>query len=545
MSVFGRIGDALGSLGSAFVSRAFARERSEREEQVARMERLYTGMQYEARNLAGPWPVLPVGDRTPLRAQKPAVQYDLPELLVKRPTSLLFGEGRAPKITLQTRSGTEADAQAADEVNAWLASIAEEGQLWYRMLLASRACAAGGAVAVTWCVAAGEGDDGGAFEFEHHRSLECKPAFDPKRRGRLIALEKRYQFDKCVERIIGGRTQKVMERWWHRELWDRERHTLFRETPVTENEPAWVIEDEVVHGFGFVPAVWIKLEDGLCTDHNGVSHLRGVEDMVEDVDRVLNQKSRAVFYNQDPERIYFGIPEEKRASFLGGPGQRFLGSKTTGADAAVVEFSGEGQRVAEEHVVAQGKRVLETKRVVSPDPDKLLAAASSGAAMQALNMPMLELVGEWRVPFGQGVRALVEQILRAARSGALGRLGALETPPPAVIPDGRVGLSWGTPFPLTIADHLALAQWAETLERAGLCDRATLVRSLAAKFGWDDPEEILERLEGELSDRSERAQKMAARLGGAPETEDDAESDEKPAPATEPTEGDETEKPDA
>jgi len=524
MSVFNRFGNALASMGSAIGDKLFSRERSERQAHAEKMEALYLGTQYEASKLAPSWPNLPVGDRTPLRLQKPAVQYDLPELLVNRPTSLLFGEGRAPKVTLQAHDGAD-----TTEVNAWLATIVADAELWFRMLIASRLVAITGACAVTWCVCAGESDEGGAFEFEAHRSSDCIPEFDPKKHNRLVRLEKRYRYDREVEKVVDGARRKIVEKWWHREEWTTAQHIVYADAPVSPDgkEPTWTVADAVEHGFGFVPAHWVRLEDGLCRDAGGVSHLRGISDVTESIDRTLGQKDRAVFYNQDPERHVFGVPVEQRAAFLGGAGVRFLPPKKEGVETSIVEYNGEGQRVAEEHVQAQRNRVLEVKRVTSHDPDKVLAAARSGAALEVLNRPMVELVGEWRVPFGACVRAILGQILRAIRSGAMARLGVLETPAPAVIPQGRVMLTWGRAFPLTLEDLKVAVETAASMVDAGLCDRETAVRWVATQFGFDDVEEILERLEEELGQRSKRAQQMAATIGGTlPPEEDDAESDD-------------------
>ena len=43
-----------------------------------------------------------------------------------------------------------------------------------------------------------------------------------------------------------------------------EHHVVYQDVPVGDGkEPSWIVADEVVHGFGFVPAVWCKnLDDG-------------------------------------------------------------------------------------------------------------------------------------------------------------------------------------------------------------------------------------------------------------------------------------------
>lgn len=515
------LGAAIGQLGASFLDRLNARERSERQAHAERMEALYKGTQYEAMRLAPAWTKLPPGDSTPRRFQRPAVQYNLPELLVNRPTSLLFGEGRAPKATLQAHDGSD-----TKETNAWLATIADEGALWFRMLIASRLCVIAGVVVVTWGVTAGVDDEGGVFEFRAHRADQCEADFDPKRHDRMVRLDKRYQFDKRVKRVdSSGRVTELCERYWHREEWTTTTWTVYEDAPVADGkEPTWVVADAVEHGFGFVPGWWCKLEDGFTDDPRGVSFLRGTEDKVEDLDRVLSQKAAAVFYFQEPSLFVFGESEEDRHFTVGST--KYFPARENGVDAEVKEYSGAGQQVAEEHINAQRNRVLEVKRVTSHDPDKVLAAARSGAALEVLNRPMVELVGEWRVPFGACVRAILGQILRAVRSGKLNALGVLETPAPKNIPAGRVMLTWGRAFPSTPDDLKIAVETGAQLVDAGLCDRETVVRWVAVQFGFDDVEEILERLEEELGQRSKRAQQMAATIGGTLPPEEDAESDD-------------------
>lgn len=538
MGVMSYLGAKLGQFGASFMDRLNARDRADRQAHAARMEALYKGTQYEAMRLAPAWTKLPAGDATPRRFQRPAVQYHLAELLVNRPTSLLFGEGRAPKITLQAHDGAN-----TKDVNAWLATIADEGRLWFRMLLASRLAAIAGAVVVTWGVTAGEGDEGGVFEFRAHRADQCDAEFDPKRHDRMLRLDKRYQFDKRVKKMVGGVLTEVCERYWHREEWTTTTWTVYDDAPVGDGkDPTWTVSEggSVEHGFGFVPGWWCKHEDGLSDDPRGVSHLRGTEDMFEDIDRVLSQKAAAVFYFQEPSLFIFGEDEEDRHTTVGST--KYFGARENGVDADVKEHSLAGQQVAEEHIGAQKNRVLEVKRVTSHDPDKVLAAARSGAALEVLNRPMVELVGEWRVPFGVCVRAIIGQILRAVRSGALARLGVLEVPAPKVIPAGRVMLTWGRAFPSTPEDLRTAVSTAADAVEAGLCDRETAVRWVAVQFGWDDVEEILERIEKELTKRTARAQSIARGLSGekddADETGTDDGDDEKDKP-----EGDEGGKP--
>jgi len=496
--------DRIAGFGTALVARAVgAVVASYRAQYLETRERVYRGAQYEGRGLAPAWDKTPPGTKpAPLRQQKPSVQYDLPRLLVDRPAALLFGEGRFPEIAFEpAQSTTKTDDEAPDDsgdVTAWFAAIADEGCLQEEALIAAKQGLATGTMVLTWAVR------DGLFDFRALQAKHCRPTFSKKRRRDLESLELRYRFQKEVREIRDGREVCVVREFWYREEWTTTAHVVYAEVAVESDgrDPTWTVEDRAEHGFGFVPAVWIKSQDDGSCSIDGVSMLEGVDNTVDDIDRTLSQKSRAIRYNQDPERVYYGLSDEQRLKIeRSAPGNSVsLPKKSEGGGAELLELAGEGQRVAEEHVQNQRNRTLETKRVVVPDPDKLKAAGKSGIALKILHAVMLELIGELRLSYGRGLRTLFQQICRAVREGKLGGTDtALETPAP-VIPAGKVTLLWGDAFELTPADLLDLAQAASTLYSAGLMDRETIVRSLASYFGVRDVQAVLDHIEEEQAD---------------------------------------------
>ena len=502
MGILDQLTERVVAYGQDVVARVLAPSMSSRVRELDEFERLYHGRQYDHRGLAEAWDKAPPGRRTPLRHQKPSVQYDLPRPIVDRPTALLFGEGRFPEITFEPQRGTAPepteDAREAQvaAINAWLAAIVDEGGLAQVALTWARQGARLSSACLTWCVVDGE------FEFEAHSTRHCTPTFHPKKRDRLVRLEKRYKHTVATEVLQDGARVVVEKKYWHREVWDEASHVVYHDEPVTEREPTWRELDRADHGFGFVPGVWVKnLDDGEPGRVDGMSLLDGIADVIEDIDRTLSQKSRAVRYNQEPEKVYFGLRDEdkNRVEVTGGGATRALPSKKDGGEVSLLELKGDGQRVAEEHIVSQRGRVLEVTRVVMPDPERLLAASRSGAALRILFAPTLELVGELRQSYGRALRRVFEQILTAVRQGLLGALGALRTPPPAGIPPGKVCLLWGDPFEPTPQDLLQIAQTCAAIRQAGLVDRETMVRWLASYLGVRDVRAVLARLDAEAA----------------------------------------------
>lgn len=489
MGFFQRVGSAI---SNAFSRRPPAVAPTEREKRLGGLTDLYRGHQYDNKGLSVAWDKLPVGGRhVPLRSQKPSTQYDLPRLIVDRPTALLFGEGRFPEIAYVPQD-TTADVTA---VNEWLGNIIEEGALAHAALIWARQGAACGTGVMTWAIVDGE------FDFETHIAAYCKPTFDTRKRSRLIALEKRYKFKKQAESVVNNVVVWREVDFWHREEWTIEKHVVYADAPVNSDgsEPMWTIVDEQPNPVkGTLPGVWVKnIDPGDASQIDGISLLDGLYDMVEDIDRTLSQKSRAVRYNQDPERVYFGVTQDQWGSIMAGGGGTLAMPPKPGADVKLLEMSGEGQKIAEEHVVAQRGRVLETARVVSPEPERLIAAAQSGSAMRILFAAMLELVSELRQSYGVALREIVRQMIEAARGGHLAQLGSLATPPPELIPAGRPKLQWGRYFDPTPDDLQKVSMAITQLVNSGVVDKETILRSFASFLGIKDIAHVLAKLEEE------------------------------------------------
>jgi len=494
MGFFDRITNGVVAWGQDVVSRVAQPLREERERMLAAREALYRGEQYQGRGLAPSWDKAPIGQRrVPLRLQKPSVQYDLPKLSVRRVTSMLFGEGKHPALAFEIAGEAEGEEDNEKAVASWLDEIAERSGLWPAVLLWSRLSLAVGSGCLTWSVV--EGD----LEFRVLRSQHCIPSFDPKRPRKLVGLELRYKFAKVVREQSrdGAVTERLVDHW-HREVWTADAHTVFVDAPVSDKgqEPTWLVADEVQHGLGVVPAVWVRpLDDADEGALDGEPMFEGVEDLVEDIDRVLSQKSRALRYNLDPTRVWFGLSEkdEQNVRTADGPAVS-VSAKTDGADVTQLELNGSSLEVAEAHAAAQRARALETTRVVSPDPDKLLAAANSGKALEILYAPMLELCGELRTSFGAALKQLISQILDAVRSGPLGAPGALAVPPPP-IPAGKLCLRWGSYFAPTSQDQANATNIAVSAVRERLLDRETATRWLCKSLGISDVEAVVRALE--------------------------------------------------
>jgi hypothetical protein len=505
MGLLDRAIDGAVRLGQGIATRVMqSPAMQKREKDLAANAALYAGTQYEGRGLGVPWDKVGAqAAKTPLRLQKPSVQYDLARVIVDRPTGLLFGEGRAPAITFDPHTVEGEDDETLEgtttEINKWLADIAEEGGLASELLNWSRQGGSQGTAVLTWAVVEGQ------FEFSAHKAQYCAPTFHPLQRRRLVKLEKRYKFSRAVQVLVDrvAVTKEVL--FWHREVWDETAHTVYADVPVPPDntEPSWTELSVCQHDFGFVPATWVKnLDDGEPSNADGVSLNYGLPDVFEDIDRTLTQKSRGVRYNQDPERVYFGLDEEQAKRLrVGGGASTLMPSKTEGAAVETLEISGSGQTVAEEHIVAQRGRALETARVTVPNPDNLLAAAQSGAAIRLLFAPTLELVSELRLNYGRGLKEIFSQILQAVRDGKIAALGILITPPPAKIPPGKVKLIWGQFFDPTPTDIAAIVGAAVAMRTAGLMDLETLVRWLCSFLGAKDVAAILDRLETEDADK--------------------------------------------
>jgi hypothetical protein len=99
--------------------------------------------------------------------------------------------------------------------------------------------------------------------------------------------------------------------------------------PVTEEEPDWEVEREVIHGFGFCPRIWVQnlpVQD----DIDGDPDCAGIDDLCDQIDSLLSQATQGVIAN------CVGVETE----FITASGVRAFRDFTEGASTVVLTHTG-------------------------------------------------------------------------------------------------------------------------------------------------------------------------------------------------------------
>jgi hypothetical protein len=325
----------------------------------------------------------------PLKFRRPTAPYNLEKVIVDRFTSLLFSEKRHPKFVVPGDDLTE----------DYLNTLMEVGRLWQRCIQLR-----------TFGGAEGTGIIG--FQFLDGRPLIevidprwAFPDFADRQTHRLRSLEVRYYYQGEVINPVTQKREPTM--LWYRRLIDENADIVFKPVEVTEDEPQWVPDTTVTHGFGFCPWVWVQ-NMPVLDDIDGDPDCSGIHDIVDAMDQLLAQAHRGILFNCDPTLILTTKAELKEIK---------KGSdnsiKIPDGDAKYLEMLGSGPKAALELFDKLRQLALEVAQCVLDNPDQVQKTATeverSFGSMTAKADMMSEQYGE------RGIKVLAEMMLKAAR----------------------------------------------------------------------------------------------------------------------------------
>jgi hypothetical protein len=169
-------------------------------------------------------------------------------------------------------------------------------------------------------------------------------------------------------------------------------------------------------------------------------------------------------------------------------------------DAYMVEMNGGGAASVIEYARCLREFALESVRGNRANPDRL-GAIHSGKALQMLNAPLISLVDELRLCYGDfGVLKIYEMVLKIESSGQFeidygsyrpGNIDkALET----------MRLDWPEWYPPTPQDDLQEAQTIQTYVGTGLLSKETALKNIADQFKVVDEKKELTQIKNDDKD---------------------------------------------
>jgi hypothetical protein len=313
--------------------------------------------------------------------------------------------------------------------------------------------------------------------------------------------------------------------YWYRRVIDAERDIVYRSVPVTDEAPVWSVENEVVHGLGEVPVVWVQ-NTPTQDDADGDSDVHGVLEMLHAIDQLLAQAQIGTIANADPTLV---ISTDANLPPDLAKGSRAPIQLPSSGKAQYLELQGIGAKAATELADLYRKRVLEACHCVLEDGSDgkertATEVERSYAAMIARTDVLREQWAE------MGIKPLLRKMLRAIRLVEQGRMGedgrvvrgVVVIPPhidrnadgkiigkrPREIGEGEViELVWPSYFEPTIDDADIAVKTAAAALAGQLVDQEAAVAYVAPFFHVADPKAMVDRIQ-------QASAKQAALIGG-------------------------------
>lgn len=445
-----------------------------RDEMLEVFDAYYENRQYEH---LPPWDQAQNGQGyVPVRSRRPRLQPNLTRATVGRVNSKLLGDEVFPTLKI-------VDDQDA---TSFMKAVIEASQLKSRIIEPGRRMLSAGSVFLRFYIV------DGAIKVEHYDAKFCYPKFLPS--GELESVEIRYVYDDYADLNEHGDPKK---KWWKLLLGQYE-ETEFDNPlydPDAKELPVFTAVDVVEHDLGFVQGEWLRtLEDRESPDGFAMAHeIRG---FVDEFCYNLSQSSQAVGYNQDPQLTLKNVDEDAMASLIRTSMKAWnLGRE---GEAKFVESTLVGVERAKELRDSCRQLIQDTARVVMMDPEKMVASAQSGKAMEILHGPMLDLIKEIRPVIAPRIKSMVLKMMIATLEAAKQGIEV-----PIEIPYGwtpnslDVELTWPPVFQQTITDLKEKVAVTASATSARLISNETGTRFLAKDFGVEDVEEELKRIEAQ------------------------------------------------
>ncbi|HEV2917612.1 MAG TPA: hypothetical protein VGW78_07765 [Candidatus Babeliales bacterium] len=436
------------------------------------------------------------GAYVPLARRRPSTLYKLCEIIVNETVGMLFGDGHFPEV--------KCIEEGHKKTEEFLKYITNSCKIKRTMLNAAKEGSIGSVCILVKVL-------NGKFYFDVLNTKHLMPIFNQEAPDQLLKLIDHKKVDGSTLMSFGyeiPEKNKNKYYWLDRE-WDENNETYYKPYLVEEYETNKKREEDKErsssHNFGFVPAIWIQNlphahhVDGFCT-------FEPIIDTQTEIDYLLSQTGRLLKYNSDPTLVV------KNPSSL--EGSKLIKSQTIlnldeKGDAYYAEMSGSSVSAVIEYVKLLREYGLESIRGNRSSPEKL-NAAQSGRALQMLNNPLINLVDEMRLTYGDsGLLCLYSMCIKIYLANPKEiDCGGFE--PDSDDCSDHLCLYWQDWYPATGQDKLQEAQAVQIYRGAGVISQETAINFVAEEFGIEDTENELSLIDKEKNEEQNRNMKMAS-----------------------------------
>lgn len=425
-----------------------------------------------------------IGEYIPLRNRRPSVRTNLCRIVVDDAVSLLFGDTHFPLI-----------AAEKDEVATQLTTIIRECCLEQIMIKVATEGSVGSSAVLLEVV-------------------EAKPKFTVLNTAYLTPV---FAEDGCLvtvteQRVLKGHelrdmgyaiTEQDLPVWfvWRR-VWDDTDTTMYVPQTVADykdNKPMQKDEPRSRHhAFGFVPILWAANFGAAPGDTEGeCTFLRAIDTVIE-MDYLLSQNGRGLYYSCDPTLVLTdgGAGDDP----LGAGGGHEGGSANVlclppNGDAKLLEINGKASGALNNHYRELRALVLEIMHGNRAHSDKI-ASAQSGRAMEMMSQSLVWLSDRMRQCYGPTLMALL-RMLCSLSDIVEGGICVNNIRYESLDCTGMV-LRWPPWFPPTDHELLALAQSLVTAVAGRIISNQTACTIYSARIGIEDGEREWKAIQEEI-----------------------------------------------
>jgi len=403
----------------------------------------------------------------PIMQRQPKVNFNFAKLLSCRVSAKLFGASVWPSFKVE-------DDEDMEEYIRFIHNASKLGRV---MTDAGKLMGAHGSVFVRFKAVMGK------FKLETYKSKWCFPEFTPS--GELQKVRIQYVFTDQEDKDDKGNPK---DKWFRLDL-GQLTDTLWDNPEFDENieEPDFTVVESVDHNLGFVQGEWMKTGDEPFSP-DGPSLIEDILPFIDSLNYNLSQSDQAIAYNQDPQVTFSGMDEDDINRLIVRSSQKSWNLGKAGK-AEILETTLEGPQRASEFRTDIRLNIQDLARVVLLDPEKMVAHAQSGKAMEVLHGPFIELIDELRPIVEDPIRNLtIKMALTNLVLVQRGEPAPVEVPPGFSPKSFNIEIMWPPVFPQTMEDLLKKVQVASQATSASIISRKTGTRFVAKDFGVEDVE---------------------------------------------------------
>jgi len=443
-----------------------------RKDELDVLDQYYEGSQYD--DLQDWEEAVASDDYVEIRKRKPRVLFNVAKLVVDKVAAKLMGKSVFPTFVIEDDP----------DDTTFFATVVKAANLRRNLLDPIKHMLVSGSVFVRYFLVNGN------IQIEWANAKFCYPVFDAM--GNLDTLEIKYVYEDENDKDAQGNFKKK----WYRLVLTKVSDTLFDNPEYRENvEPTFNVVKTNEHGLGWVQGEWLRTgRDKFNPDGAGIYSDPGVMSFMDDLNYSLSQSSQAVGYNQEPQLWVNNVDEDELETLIKSSTKAWnLGRE---GKAEYLETNLTSVEQAREQRDETRERMFNVLRIVIHDPEKMSGDAQSGAALELLHAPMLELIDEIRSMIESDLASLVTKIgLTCLILNANGMQTVIEAPAGYMPGSLDIMIQWPAIFPPTLTDLQSMATLAQTLTQANIVSRETMTRWIATMTNIiDNVDEELEKI---------------------------------------------------